>query len=39
MGRALDTPGEIRDAYKILVRKSERRKPLVRPRCRRQEII
>jgi hypothetical protein len=31
--------GEIRNAYNILVRKSEGKRPLGRPRCRREDNI
>jgi hypothetical protein len=35
MGRAWSTNGEKRDAFRILVGKPEGKKPLGRPRCRR----
>jgi hypothetical protein len=34
MGRACSTNGEKRNAYRILVGKSERKRPLGIPRCR-----
>jgi hypothetical protein len=34
MGRAYSTNGEKRNAYRILVRKPEEKRPLGRPRCR-----
>jgi hypothetical protein len=34
MGRKCRTNGEKRNAYRILVRKPERKRPLERPKCR-----
>jgi hypothetical protein len=34
MGRAYSTNGEKRNAYKIMVGNTERKRPLGRPRCR-----
>jgi hypothetical protein len=39
MGRASSTNGEKRNAYRILMGKPERKRPLVRPRRRRMENI
>jgi hypothetical protein len=39
MGRACRTNGEKRNAYRILVGKPERKRPLGRPRCRCEDNI
>jgi hypothetical protein len=37
MGRACNTHGDVRNVYKILVRKPEGKKPLGRTRCGRED--
>jgi len=38
MGKHVTCTGEMRNAYKILVRKPEGKRPLRRPRCNRRMI-